>query len=86
MAIPGNAVVMVFRNDFAVRMLAASVDAGAEAPLRLYITETADGSTAVAWRKPSAVFAPYGVPALDAMAAELDPILASIARQATSGP
>ena len=32
--IAGNAVVMVFRPDFAVRMLAASVDAGVEAPLR----------------------------------------------------
>lgn len=84
--IVGNAVVMVFRPDFAVRMLAASVDAGVEAPLRLYITEQADGSTRLAWRRPSAVFAPYGVPALDAMAAELDPILARIAAQAGGEP
>ncbi|MDX1487483.1 MAG: DUF302 domain-containing protein, partial [Acidiferrobacterales bacterium] len=28
--IPGNAVLMVFRNDFAIRMLAASVPAGIE--------------------------------------------------------
>ena len=39
-AIPGNRVVGVFRNDFARRMLAASVPAGIEAPIRFYITET----------------------------------------------
>ena len=41
--IPGNLVLMVFRNDYAVRMLAASVPAGVEAPLRLYVTEDANG-------------------------------------------
>ncbi len=84
--IAGNAVVMVFRPDFAVRMLAASVDAGVEAPLRLYITEQPDGGTRLSWRRPSSVFAPYGVPGLDAMAAELDPILARIAAQASGEP
>ena len=66
--IPGNAVVEVFRNDFAVRMLSASVPAGIEAPLRYYLTENADGSTTLTYRAPSAVFAPYGVSDLDAMA------------------
>lgn len=33
--VPGNAVLMVFRNDYAVRMLDASVAAGIEAPQRL---------------------------------------------------
>ena len=41
--IPGNRVIMVFRPDFAVRMLDASVAAGIEAPLRLYVTERPDG-------------------------------------------
>ncbi len=31
--IPGNMVLMVFRNDYAVRMLNASIPAGIEAPL-----------------------------------------------------
>ena len=84
--IPGNAVVMVFRNDFAVRMLAASIDAGIEAPLRLYITEGKDGTARISWRRPSAVFAPFGSPTLDAMAAELDPIIAAIAAQAAGAP
>ncbi len=70
--IPGNAVIMVYRNDFAVRMLEASVPAGIEAPLRFYITENADGTATLTYRSPSAVFAPYGNAEIDAMARELD--------------
>lgn len=80
--IPGNAVLMVFRNDYAVRMLAASVSAGFEAPLRFYLTENPDGTATLRYRRPSAVFAPYAHPDLDAMAAELDPVFARIARDA----
>jgi uncharacterized protein (DUF302 family) len=80
--IRGNAVLMVFRNDYAVRMLAASVPAGIEAPLRLYVTEGADGKASITYRVPSAVFAPYGSSALDAMARELDPVFEKIVRQA----
>lgn len=83
--IPGNMVVGVFRPDFAVRMLEASVAAGIEAPLRFYITENADGTATLTYRTPSAVFAPYEVPALDEMARELDTIFARIALQATGG-
>lgn len=83
--IPGNMVIMVFRPDFAVRMLKASVPAGIEAPLRLYVTEGADGKASVTYRTPSAVFAPYGNADLDAMAKELDPILARIVAAATGG-
>lgn len=80
--IPGNAVIMVFRNDYAVRMLEASVPAGIEAPLRFYVTENADGKTSLTWRAPSAIFAPYGSASLDEMARELDPVFAAIARDA----
>lgn len=80
--IPGNMVLMVFRNDYAVRMLAASVPAGIEAPLRIYLTENADGSATVSYRRPSAVFAPYASAALDAMAKELDPVFDKIVRDA----
>ena len=82
--IPGNAVLMVFRNDYAVRMLEASVPAGIEAPLRLYVTESPDGRAAVSYRTPSAVFAPYGSEALDALAAELDPVIAGIVEDAVA--
>jgi len=80
--IPGNTVLMVFRNDYAVRMLAASVPAGIEAPLRLYVTENADGTASITYRRPSAVFAPYGSVRLDAMARELDPVFATIVSDA----
>jgi len=80
--IAGNAVLMVFRNDYAVRMLAASVSAGIEAPLRLYVTENVDGKANVTYRAPSAVFVPYGNAQLDAMARELDPVFDKIVREA----
>ncbi|MEW6688498.1 MAG: DUF302 domain-containing protein [Pseudomonadota bacterium] len=80
--IPGNAVLMVFRNDYAVRMLAASVPAGIEAPLRIYVTENPDGTGTVTYRRPSAVFAPYASAELDRVARELDPIFESLVRDA----
>ncbi len=80
--IPGNAVLEVFRNDYAVRMLEASVPAGIEAPLRIYVIENADKSTTIIYRRPSAVFTPYDNAKLDAMARELDPIFEKIVRDA----
>lgn len=82
--IAGNMVLMVFRNDYAVRMLAASVPAGIEAPVRIYVTEDADGKATITYRTPSAVFAPYGNSQLDAMAGELDPIFDKIVREAVT--
>ncbi|MEK7246189.1 MAG: DUF302 domain-containing protein [Pseudomonadota bacterium] len=84
--IPGNMVVGVYRPDFAIRMLEASVPAGIEAPIRFYITENADGTATLGYKKPSAVFAPYagGGGKLKEMAAELDNIFAKIASEATA--
>lgn len=84
--IPGNKVVGVYRNDFARRMLAASVAAGIEAPIRFYVTEEPDGSATLSYRTPTAVFSPYfdeGGEDLRALAAELDVIFAAIAARAT---
>lgn len=83
--IPGNMVIMVFRPDFAVRMLKASVPAGIEAPLRLYVTEDANGKATLTYRTPSNVFAPYRNPDLDKMAGELDAILSRIVADALGG-
>ena len=80
--IPGNRVVMIYRPDFAVRMLKASVAAGIEAPLRLYRSERPDGTARLAYRLPSHVFGAYRVPALDEMAKELDAIVAKIVADA----
>jgi uncharacterized protein (DUF302 family) len=82
--IPGNLVLGVYRNDFAVRMLAASVPAGIEAPLRFYVTEAGDGTAALHYRLPSPVFAPYGSVELDAMAQELDRIWRRIVEDAVA--
>lgn len=82
--IPGNMVVGVFRNDFAVHMLGASIPAGIEAPLRFYVTEASDHSTTLSYREPSSVFAPYGDSKLTAMAGELDTLFERIAKAATS--
>ena len=82
--IPGNFVIMVFRPDFAVRMLKASVPAGIEAPLRYYLTENGNGSTTLGYYEPSAVFAPYDSAELDVMAGELDTIFAQIAADAVA--
>ena len=84
--IPGNMVIGVYHPRFAVRMLEASVPAGIEAPIRLYVTENADGTATLSYKTPSAVFAPYtdGGDALRAMARELDAIFAKIAAEAAA--
>ena len=76
--VPGNRVFLFFRPDFARRMLAASSAAGIEAPIRVYVTEAADGSATVTYRLPSHVFGAYGVDALTAMGEELDSHVAAI--------
>ena len=84
--IPGNMVVGVFRNDYAVRMLAASIASGIEAPLRFYVTGNPDGTASLTWRHPTTVFAAHdGGQALQDMAAELDLVWAAIAKRATGG-
>lgn len=80
--IKGNQVLMVFRNDFAVRLLAADPVAGFEAPVRIYLYENPDGTATLTYLTPSAVFAPYTHPEVKKVAAELDPIFKSIADKA----
>lgn len=86
--IPGNRVIGVYRNDFARRMLAASLQAGIEAPIRFYIVENADNTATLAYKTPGAVFEPYIIgagPDLKTLAGELDVIFAKIADDAVSG-
>ncbi|MGJ3263083.1 MAG: DUF302 domain-containing protein [Salinarimonas sp.] len=85
--IPGNRVVGVFRNDFARRMLAASLPAGIEAPIRFYLTQAPDGTATLSYVPPSLVFAPYleaAAPDLREVARELDAIFRDIAEDATA--
>ncbi len=83
--IPGNRVVGVFNNDYAVRILALSEAAMIEAPIRFYVTETADRTAILSYKTPGFVLAPYvedGGAELAAIAAELDDRFARIAAMA----
>jgi len=83
--IPGNRVIGVYRNDYARRMLEASLAAGIEAPIRFYLTENPDGTGTLSYKTPSLVFAPYmneGGAALYDLAGELDKVFEAIASQA----
>ncbi len=85
--IPGNRVLGVFRNDYAVRAVRLSVPAMIEAPIRLYVTENADGTATLSYKTPTHVFGPYlaeGGPKLEALAEELDQVFAAIAKRAVS--
>lgn len=84
--IPGNQVIGVFNNDFAVKILGTSTAAMIEAPIRFYITENADGTATLSYKTPSHVFAPYfpeGGDTLSALAGELDTRFATIAGAAS---
>jgi uncharacterized protein (DUF302 family) len=85
--IPGNLVLGVFRPDYAKRLLSISLQAGIEAPIRFYVTEDADGSATLSWKRPSFVLAPYapeGGAALKALGQELDGVFSSIAADAVA--
>jgi len=83
--IPGNRVIGIFNNIYAVRILELSTAAMIEAPIRMYVTENADGTATLSYKTPSTVFAPYMAEAdadLATAAAELDVIFQSIAADA----
>lgn len=85
--IPGNRVIGVFNNDYAVRVLDLSVAAMIEAPIRLYVTETSTGLAHLSYKRPSHVFAPYvneGGGELLRISRELDQKFLAIAQQAVN--
>jgi uncharacterized protein (DUF302 family) len=85
--IRGNMVVGLYHPRFAVRMLEASIAAGIEAPIRVYLTENQDGTATLSYKTPSSIFAPYmqeGGETLAALAAELDQLFAKLTREAAS--
>ena len=85
--IPGNMVIGLYHPRFAVPMLEASVAAGIEAPIRVYITENSDQTASLSYKTPSHVFAPYMAESgnkLKALATELDAVFDAFARQATA--
>lgn len=83
--IPGNRVIGLFNNQYAVRILGLSTAAMIEAPIRIYITEKPDGTGFLSYKTPSFVFGPYmgeGGAEMQAAAAELDGVFKAIADQA----
>ncbi|MEO9820957.1 MAG: DUF302 domain-containing protein [Paracoccaceae bacterium] len=80
--IPGNRVIGVFNNVYAVRTLNISTAAMIEAPIRFYVTENENGSATLSYKHPSTVFAPYigeAGPELETIASELDVTFSKIA-------
>jgi uncharacterized protein (DUF302 family) len=84
-SIPANATLLVFRNDYAARIVEADVIAGMEAPIRLYVTEGANRKASVTYRTPSSILALYDNPKLDELAVELDQVFAKIIDDAIGG-
>ncbi|MFL4469761.1 DUF302 domain-containing protein [Tateyamaria armeniaca] len=83
--IPGNRVIGLFNNVYAVNILNLSTAAMIEAPIRMYVTENQDGTATLSYKLPSTVFAPYMAeagPELETLAAELDAIFATISAEA----
>ncbi|MEM7212860.1 MAG: DUF302 domain-containing protein [Pseudomonadota bacterium] len=83
--IPGNRVLGVYNNKFAVRAIRLSVAAMIEAPIRFYVTENEDKTATLSYKTPSFVFAPYVLeagPELTALALELDEMFARITIEA----
>ncbi|MGI9463290.1 MAG: DUF302 domain-containing protein [Aestuariivirgaceae bacterium] len=83
--VAGNVVIGLYHPRFAIRMLEASTAAGIEAPIRIYITENADGTATLSYKTPSHVFAPYmdeGGDELKALADELDALFAALVKDA----
>jgi len=85
--IPGNRVIGIFNNDFAVKILGLSTAAMIEAPIRMYVTENPDGTATLSYKTPSHVFAPYmgeGGETLADLAGQLDARFAAIAAAAVA--
>ena len=84
--IPGNRVIGVFNNVYAVRIIGLSTAAMIEAPIRLYVTENEDGTATLSYKVPTTVYEPYqeeADPDLGVAAGELDAIFLTIANDAT---
>jgi uncharacterized protein (DUF302 family) len=85
--IPGNTVIGLYHPRFAVPMLEASIAAGIEAPIRIYVTENADKTATLSYKKPSHVFSPYmdeGGAKLKTLATELDLVFDTLATEAAA--
>jgi uncharacterized protein (DUF302 family) len=74
----GATVILVSSSEYWGRILRANQLAGMELPIRLYVTDNGNRTSAVIYRTPSSIFALYDMPELDRLAAELDQIFAKL--------
>ena len=74
----GVSVILVSSSDYWGRILKINQLAGMEMPIRLYVTDTGNKTSAVIYRAPSSIFALYDSPDLDRIAIDLDQIFAKI--------
>lgn len=75
--VPADQILEVFRPDFAIRVWEACKAAGHDIPLRIHVYEE-NGSTKVACRMPTEVFAKFDSEALMSVGLELDDIFNNI--------
>ena len=75
--VPADQILEIFRPDFAVRVWKAHKPAGIDIPLRIHLY-AAEGKTMVSYRTAEEVFAPYAVPELTAIAADIDRVFTGI--------
>jgi len=74
----GAAVILVSSGDYWGRILRVNQLAGMELPIRLYVVDNGNRTSAVVYRTPSSIFALYDVPELDRLAGELDQLFAKV--------
>lgn len=74
----GVSVILVSSSDYWGRILKVNQLAGMEMPIRLYVTDTGNRTSAVIYRTPSSIFALYDTAELDRIAIELDQLFAKI--------
>lgn len=74
----GVSVILVSSSDYWGRILKVNQLAGMEMPIRIYVTDTGNRTSAVIYRAPSSIFALYDSPELDRIATDLDQVFAKI--------
>ena len=79
-----NALILtVSRPGLMLEMLQASAPAGADPPLRFYLSKLPDGSARLTYHRPSFALAVYDLAALRGIGLELDAVFAHIVRDAS---
>jgi uncharacterized protein (DUF302 family) len=74
----GASVILVSSANYWGRVLKANQLAGMEMPIRLYVVDNGNRTSAVIYRTPSSIFALYDNAELDRIAADLDQVFAKI--------